>query len=199
MNSIYLLSDDLSLIERWMKLINYKTNILENEEELQNIENSILIVNTSACKELSTKHIIDFIKKQNQIIVLDNMPNILTAKSFLDLGIKGYGNTLMTTSYLNSAIEAVSNDYIWLIPQITTQLLNDIASGSNTVDNTEELFSNLTKTEIKIAMLLRNGYTNLNISDELNISINTVKTHVKHIYEKLNVKDRLSFAALFNK
>ena len=40
---------------------------------------------------------------------------------------------------------------------------------------------------------------NINISDELNISINTVKTHIKHIYEKLNVKDRLSFAGLFSK
>mgnify|MGYP000370192932 CR=1 FL=1 len=42
-------------------------------------------------------------------------------------------------------------------------------------------------------------YTNTNISQELNVSINTVKTHIKHIYEKLNVKDRLSFAALFSK
>ena len=56
----------------------------------------------------------------------------------------------------------------------------------------------LTKTEKIIARLLQHAYTNTNISDELNISINTVKTHVKHIYEKLNVKDRLSFAGLFS-
>ena len=52
--------------------------------------------------------------------------------------------------------------------------------------------------EKKIAKLLKTGYTNMNISEELDISINTVKTHVKHIYEKLNVKDRLSFAGLFS-
>ena len=63
----------------------------------------------------------------------------------------------------------------------------------------EKLFEILTKTERKIAKLLKNGYTNLNISQELDISINTVKTHIKHIYEKLNVKDRLSFAGLFSK
>jgi DNA-binding NarL/FixJ family response regulator len=105
----------------------------------------------------------------------------------------------MTSSYLNSAVEAILNNHIWLIPQITTQFLkNMIEKKDNKVDE-KELFKNLTKTEKNIATLLKNGYTNTNISQELNVSINTVKTHIKHIYEKLNVKDRLSFAGLFSK
>ena len=63
----------------------------------------------------------------------------------------------------------------------------------------EMLFENLKKKKKKIAELLKNGYTNTNISQELEISINTVKTHIKHIYEKLNVNDRFSFANLFSK
>lgn len=199
MIKIYLLSDDLVLIGRWMKLINYETNIVENLEDLQDIMNSILIVNSSVCKDISLKFINDFIKNANQILVLDNTPNLINAKRFLSFGVQGYGNTLMTTSYLNSAIETISNDYIWLIPQITTQLLKDITNKSDSKIDEEKLFQNLTKTEKKIAILLKNAYTNINISDELNISINTVKTHIKHIYEKLNVKDRLSFASLFSK
>ena len=199
MIKIYLLSDDLVLIGRWMKLINYETNIVENLEDLQDIMNSILIVNSSVCKDISPKFINDFIKNANQILVLDNTPNLINAKRFLSFGVKGYGNTLMTTSYLNSAIETISNNYIWLIPQITTQLLKDITEKSDSKIDEEKLFENLTKTEKKIAILLKNAYTNINISDELNISINTVKTHIKHIYEKLNVKDRLSFASLFSK
>lgn len=199
MKKIYLLSDDLLLIERWMKLINYETNIVEHLEDLHNIMNSILIVNSSVCKDISSKFINDFIKNKNQILVLDNVPNLINAKRFLSFGIQGYGNTLMTTSYLNSAIETISNDYIWLIPQITTQLLKDITEKNDSKIDEKKLFENLTKTEIKIAILLKNAYTNINISEELNISINTVKTHIKHIYEKLNVKDRLSFASLFSK
>ena len=198
MKTIYLLSDDLLLLERWKKLINIETKVVEDTEELRTIKDSILIVNTSVCKNISSKFINDFIKDQNQIIVLDNTPSFLNAKRFLDLGVKGYGNTLMTTSYLNSAIEAVSNNYVWLIPQVTTQLLKDITK-EDTATNEKELFENLTKTEKTIASLLKDGYKNTNISEELDISINTVKTHVKHIYEKLNVKDRLSFAGLFNK
>ena len=199
MKKIYLLSDDLILIGRWMKLINYETNIVENLEDLHNIMNSILIVNSFVCKDISSKFINDFINNENKILVLDNTPNLLNAKRFLSLGVQGYGNTLMTTSYLNSAIETISNDYIWLIPQITTLLLKDITEKSDSKVDDELLFENLTKTEKKIAVLLKNAYTNINISDELNISVNTVKTHIKHIYEKLNVKDRLSFAGLFSK
>ena len=198
MKKIFLLSDDLLLLGRWMKLINHETNVLENIEELANITDSILIVNTSVCKDISLKFINDFINNQNEIIVLDNTPNFLNAKRFLDLGIKGYGNTLMTTSYLNSAVEAVSNNYIWLMPQITTQFLKSMVEKKDNKVDEKKLFEPLTKMEKKIAKLLKTGYTNMNISEELDISINTVKTHVKHIYEKLNVKDRLSFAGLFS-
>lgn len=199
MKKIYLLSDDLILIGRWMKLINYETNIVENLEDLHNIMNSILIVNSFVCKDISSKFINDFINNENKILVLDNTPNLINAKRFLSLGVQGYGNTMMTTSYLNSAVETISNDYIWLIPQITTLLLKDITEKSDSMVDEELLLKNLTKTEKKIAILLKNAYSNINISDELNISVNTVKTHIKHIYEKLNVKDRLSFAALFSK
>ena len=198
MKKIFLLSDDLLLLGRWMKLINHETNVVENIEELANITDSILIVNTSVCKDISLKLINDFINNQNEIIVLDNTPNFLNAKRFLDLGIKGYGNTLMTTSYLNSAVEAVSNNYIWLMPQITTQFLKNMVDEKDTNVDEKKLFEPLTKTEKKIAKLLKNGYTNMDMSEELDISINTVKTHVKHVYEKLNVKDRLSFAGLFS-
>ena len=199
MIKIYLFSDDLLLVGRWVKLINHHTSIVERIKDLENIKNGILIINSSICKDISAKFINDFIKNENQILVLDNTPNLMSAKRFLSFGIKGYGNTLMTTSYLNSAIEAISNNYVWLIPQITTQLLKEMTGKSDSKVDEEMLFENLTKTEKKIAELLKNGYTNTNISQELEISINTVKTHIKHIYEKLNVNDRFSFANLFSK
>ena len=199
MKRVYLFSDDLLLVGRWVKLINHHTSIVERIKDLENIKNGILIINSSICKDISAKFINDFIKNENEILVLDNTPNLMSAKRFLSFGIKGYGNTLMTTSYLNSAIEAISNNYVWLIPQITTQLLKEMTGKSDSKVDEEMLFENLTKTEKKIAELLKNGYTNTNISQELEISINTVKTHIKHIYEKLNVNDRFSFANLFSK
>lgn len=49
----------------------------------------------------------------------------------------------------------------------------------------------LTKSEYKVIHLLEKGYSNKKISIHLNISENTVKYHLKNIYKKLKVKNRL--------
>lgn len=48
----------------------------------------------------------------------------------------------------------------------------------------------LTIQERKIFTLLQNGKSNKEISDELNISLSTVKSHVNSIFSKLNIKSR---------
>ena len=48
----------------------------------------------------------------------------------------------------------------------------------------------LSQRENEILELLSQGFTNKEIADKLNISYQTVKVHVKHIYEKLHVRSR---------
>ena len=196
---IALYSNDIALIHRWENILNKsEIKIVEDYEDLVKLKDSILIFSDCVNLENSDFIISVLLKNANKIMVLKRDPNLENAKKWLSKDVHGYGNCLMTSSYLNSAVEAVSNNYIWLMPQITTQLLKNMIEKKDTKIDEEKLFENLTKTEKIIAKLLQNAYTNTNISDELNISVNTVKTHVKHIYEKLNVKDRLSFAGLFS-
>ena len=196
---IALYSNDIALIHRWENILNKsEIKIIEDYEDLVKLKDSILIFSDCVNLENSDFIISVLLKNANKIMVLKRDPNLENAKKWLSKDVHGYGNCLMTSSYLNSAVEAVSNNYIWLMPQITTQLLKNMIEKKDSKIDEEKLFENLTKTEKIIARLLQNAYTNTNISDELNISVNTVKTHVKHIYEKLNVKDRLSFAGLFS-
>lgn len=51
-------------------------------------------------------------------------------------------------------------------------------------------FPNLTSREMEICHLVEKGYTNLEIAEQLFISINTVKRHIQNIYKKLDVKNR---------
>ena len=53
------------------------------------------------------------------------------------------------------------------------------------------LQSEFSKREQEILELLIKGHTNKEIGEELYISINTVKTHIKNIYSKLNVSNRI--------
>jgi DNA-binding NarL/FixJ family response regulator len=48
----------------------------------------------------------------------------------------------------------------------------------------------LTQRQRQILLLLRLGKTNDEIANELEISVNTVKTHLKSLYTKLEVSNR---------
>jgi DNA-binding NarL/FixJ family response regulator len=44
--------------------------------------------------------------------------------------------------------------------------------------------------EEEVLILLSKGYTNKEIADQLNLGVQTVGSHLKHIYEKLHVRSR---------
>ena len=56
------------------------------------------------------------------------------------------------------------------------------------------LYDNLTPREMDVARLVAQGLHNLEIADELVLSINTVDTHLTHIYRKLGVHSRIELA-----
>jgi len=53
-----------------------------------------------------------------------------------------------------------------------------------------KLPNSLSDREYELLLLLKTGKTNKEIADDLFISINTVKTHLQHLFEKLDVKNR---------
>ena len=58
----------------------------------------------------------------------------------------------------------------------------------------EGIEGKLSKREMEISELVSKGRTNEQISEELWISVNTVKKHLRNIYEKLEVTNRTSLA-----
>ena len=56
----------------------------------------------------------------------------------------------------------------------------------------------LTNREREILELIYNGASNAQIAEELFISVNTVKTHVRNIFEKLGVSSRMELTFLVN-
>ncbi|HEY9509293.1 MAG TPA: response regulator transcription factor [Verrucomicrobiae bacterium] len=50
--------------------------------------------------------------------------------------------------------------------------------------------TSLTERETEILSFLSKGFANKEIADKMNISVPTVRTHLRHIYEKLHVRSR---------
>lgn len=56
----------------------------------------------------------------------------------------------------------------------------------------------LTVREREVMELVYNGFTNQDIAEALYISVNTVKKHIRNIYEKLDVSNRIELLHLIN-
>ena len=143
---IALYSNDIALILRWENSLNkYKTQIIEDYEELCTLKDSVLILSDCVNLENSDFIISLLLRNSNKILVLKRVPEFENARKWLEKGVQGYGNCLMTSSYLNSAVEAISNNYIWLMPQITTQLLKSMVENKDNKNDDEKLFEIFTK------------------------------------------------------
>ena len=63
---------------------------------------------------------------------------------------------------------------------------------------TEVLLRTLTSREVEILHLLIDGKSYSDISQELFISLNTVKHHVKNVYRKLHINSRVKLMHIIN-
>jgi DNA-binding NarL/FixJ family response regulator len=96
---------------------------------------------------------------------------------------------------LATVIRSTFNGASWLDPRIAKIVLQNFGKTTSTPkeeEPKEEL--TLTEREIDVLHLIARGYSNSEISKELCISMNTVKTHIRNIFHKLEVEDRTQAA-----
>lgn len=177
-------------------LVDYDLKKIENREELLTLKDNLVIINTSVNLEKEEETIEILLENRNKILILESSPKLINAQNWLVLGVHGYGNSMMNDIYLKSAIQTINNGLIWLIPDITMEILSKLNGASS---KQKDVLNLLSKAEQQVALLLKDGYSNTKISEELKLSVNTVKSHIKNIYLKLDVKDRFSFVNLLNK
>ncbi len=77
---------------------------------------------------------------------------------------------------------------------IDPDLLQSILAHTPVVEPSSLAQVDLTQQELRVLKLLALGFNNDAIAETLVVSRNTVKTHVRHIFEKLGVSDRTQAA-----
>jgi DNA-binding NarL/FixJ family response regulator len=103
----------------------------------------------------------------------------------IQAGADGYLLKNSEPEELRKAILQISQGQSVVSPEITRPLLKAVAQSHGLVFD-----GGLSKREIEVLEHLAQGKTTTQIAEELFVSENTVKTHVRHILEKLEASNR---------
>jgi two-component system response regulator NreC len=106
----------------------------------------------------------------------------------LRVGAAGYVLKGAPSRELLNAIRDVHAGGVFLTPRLAGALVHDYLAERRPSPANEQL----TPREREIVVLICRGLSNKAIAERLTLAVDTVKTHRKHIYEKLDVHSRAS-------
>ncbi len=106
----------------------------------------------------------------------------------LEVGAQGYLLKDATPDELARGVRAVMQGRAALEPGVAARLLERMAEG----ETSEELSAR----EVEVLRLMVGGASNKRIAVSLNVSENTVKSHISHIFSKLGVQNRAEAVAV---
>jgi DNA-binding NarL/FixJ family response regulator len=112
-------------------------------------------------------------------------------------GASGFLLKDVRPSDLIEAIRIVARGDALLAPSVTRRLLESIAPSLPALRPPKvDLLDALTPTERKVLALVGRGASNHEIAAELFVADTTVRTHIRHILEKLALRDRVQAVVL---
>jgi NarL family two-component system response regulator LiaR len=124
---------------------------------------------------------------------MGNIPSHEEIVSLINSGARGYFDLNDTASQLAEAVRIVNKGEIWLPRDKMSSIMDRIISVVGR-DMQEKTLDQLTPTEFQVLRLIGQGKSNDDIAEMLFISKNTVRSHIKSIYAKLNTHSRLQLA-----
>jgi DNA-binding NarL/FixJ family response regulator len=147
--------------------------------------------------------VMDGIEATRQIVDGDNTPRVLVLTTFdldeyvyqaLRAGASGFLLKDAPENQLIAGIRIVASGGSLFAPAVTRGLIERFA-GSRPVAQPPAL-SELTPRELEGLGLIARGLSNAEIAATLVVSEHTVKTHVAHILQKLDLRDRVQAVVL---
>jgi DNA-binding NarL/FixJ family response regulator len=146
---------------------------------------------------------LDGLQATRRILAADNSARILVLTTFdldeyvyeaLRAGASGFVLKDDSPEQLLAAIRTVAGGDALLSPTITKRVIQKFARMPRPAPPKE--LDDLSEREFEVFRLIAQGLSNAEIGQELYISDTTVKTHITHILQKLNLRDRVQAVVL---
>ncbi len=130
------------------------------------------------------------------VVMLTTYSNPQYLARAVQAGAAGYLSKDVDPEHIPNVIRAVVREHHLFDPMLLREVLKNTAVGQSSPPPPAEpaLTANLSDREIEVLRLVAEGFNNDAIANALVISLPTVKTHLRHIFEKLNVSDRTQAA-----
>lgn len=128
-----------------------------------------------------------FIHPRMQFMVLTVYDNADTIFKALRAGANSY---ILKSTPSERIIEAIHELYNGGSP-ISSEIARKVIAAFQLKENGNEFFQHLSKREQEMLEQLSHGFRYKEIADNLFVSTETVRTHIRNIYEKLQVNSRI--------
>ncbi|MBR1680326.1 response regulator transcription factor [bacterium] len=129
-----------------------------------------------------------------KIIILTSHNDEKEVLDSIKAGANAYCSKEINPQKLVTVVQSVLDGAAWFDPAISHIVLKAATTHQSYEDTPKKTDYNLTTREMQILKLITEGYSNTDITNELSLSINTIKVHVASILQKLEVNDRLQAA-----
>jgi len=146
---------------------------------------------------------LDGIQATRRILAADNAARILILTTFdldeyvyeaLRAGASGFVLKDDPPEQLLAAVRTVAGGDALLSPAVTKRVIKQFTRIPQSAPPKQ--FEDLTERELDVFRLIARGQSNAEIGRELYISDTTVKTHITHIFQKLDLRDRVQAVVL---
>jgi DNA-binding NarL/FixJ family response regulator len=203
-----LLADDQALVRGGFRMILDAEEDIEVAGEAENGSDAL-----AQTRELRPEVILmdirmpglDGIAATRQIVAEGLPSRVLMLTTFDEEGIvydamkAGASGFLLKTAppaKLTDAVRTIAAGESLLAPAITRRLVEEFVRRPPPGQAEQGQLAELTEREREVLRLIARGLSNAEIAAELVVSEATVKTHVNHVFQKLNLRDRVQAVVL---
>jgi NarL family two-component system response regulator LiaR len=130
---------------------------------------------------------------RSELLLLGSIPAHEEIVNLINAGARGYFDLNDASTQLPEAVRCIHKGEIWLPRDKMSSIMDRIISVVGR-ELKEKTLDQLTPTEFQVLRLIGQGKSNDEIAELMFISKNTVRSHIKSIYAKLDTHSRLQLA-----